>query len=134
MYFLKTLLLEIYSWVHGAAIKALKVNNIVIKNCMFVNNTIHITEDYGTGAAIHAMSSNLTVTNTTFISNSVNGFDGRGGALFIRSGSIAVTNCNFTNNSINGDYARSGAIYMYFDNFHRSSSAIFLVLRLPVTV
>ena len=76
-------------------------NNGILNNVTLTNNTgTSNGSSNSKGGAICLTGSRVSISNSTFDSNSViNSDETDGGALFITGNNVNVTNCNFTNNN-----------------------------------
>ena len=85
-------------------------NTVIITNCTFYQNKAKTlsSQTYTRGGAIYS-NSNLTLIDSDFIDNSLNGYDGIGGVIY-SNGFLNVTGCEFRENNMSSFYGLGGVI------------------------
>eukprot|EP00935_MAST-01C_sp_MAST-1C-sp1_P002280 g2280.t1 len=86
----------------GGAILIADGGTLTIQMCTFQGNKATY------GGAIYIYQGSLTITDTTFTSNSANE---KGGAIYIQDGSLIIRDSSFVSNQANGPEYGGGAIY-----------------------
>ncbi|MFZ6775053.1 DUF4347 domain-containing protein, partial [Undibacterium sp. SXout7W] len=94
----------------GGAIMSYNSGDLTLDHVIIKNST---SNTYGGGVRFYGASSNLTISNSTFDSNTSTGTYSSGGAggLFASANNISISNTTFSNNAgINGRYSGGAAI------------------------
>ena len=96
-----------YGSEHGALY--IKGDDATVENCLFENNSM------GMAAAMQLDGEGTTVTDSTFINNTVSGYPARSGAVEIQN-AAEITGCVFINNG-GDDCAEGGAISIVYAEY-----------------
>ena len=94
----------------GAIIVMTSRLGITISDSALNNNTV--TGDGGRGGAVYAVSSPITIDNSTLNNNTVNpGKYGLGGAVYADSSPTTIVNSALNSNTVNGYFGQGGVVF-----------------------
>ena len=100
----------------GGALQLMKMNDVLISGCSFVNNYAVFGNTGGSLAIIS--STNVAIVATSFVNNSVWTRFGWGGAVYINfATNISISTSHFDSNSLPGGDGSGGALYASFSSF-----------------